>query len=646
MPAIKSITDPLVQEVLTDWPRARKYYLSPEAWEDQVLYFFLPDRFSDGNESGVRDVNGDTAITRTTPLFSRTDRGNATRDNRSKKEWMDAGCKFVGGTLKGATNKLGYLKRLGVTAVWIGPVFKQVKELPQSYHGYGIQDFLDVDPRFGTREELQELVREAHAVGIYVILDIILNHCGDVFAYKERSVPYRRKRYEVGGFWAAVRNRHHLLPFGPIDEKKYPHAYPDAAIWPAELQDPTVFHRKGEIRNWEASPEYVEGDFYTLKSFDLGSPDSKNFFPTKALKILTEIYKFWIAWADIDGFRIDTVKHMGDAPTAYFVSEIRTFTKKLQKTNFFLVGEIAGDRTFQTFQNTGLNAALGIGDIQQALWRVPRNRAAPKDFFSHFQNEDRTAPGKWKRNQLATMIDDHDQIWRPTIKARFGAAPDGPKFIKAAIGLNLCAMGIPCIYYGTEQDFDGRSDITGRDHHHHADNFIREAMFGGAFGPFESKGRHCFDESSATYKALKDIADLRETEVALRRGDQYLCSVAPEVQRFSLPWQRHLPGRLRSNGLVAWVRLHGQEALLCAINTRADGQTEGWVTVDGGLARQPSHGTGSWKLLYPPGAPPISNTVRRRDGVVMAFLKIPPAGFQVYKMVPEAKTFWGLFSHF
>ena len=66
---------------------------------------------------------------------------------------------------------MGYLRGLGVTAIWVGPVFQQRARM-DSYHGYGIQDFLDVDPRFGTRLELAELCAEAHAAGMRIILDI------------------------------------------------------------------------------------------------------------------------------------------------------------------------------------------------------------------------------------------------------------------------------------------------------------------------------------------------------------------------------------------------------------------------------------------------------------------------------------------
>ena len=69
-----------------------------------------------------------------------------------------------------------------MTAIWVSPIFKQVA-FQESYHGYAIQNFLDVDPHFGTREDLREMVKTAHQHDIYVILDIILNHSGDVFTY-------------------------------------------------------------------------------------------------------------------------------------------------------------------------------------------------------------------------------------------------------------------------------------------------------------------------------------------------------------------------------------------------------------------------------------------------------------------------------
>jgi hypothetical protein len=121
---------------------------SPAAWEDQVLYFLMLDRFSDGNErGGYADAAGRPVETGATPLYRPDDEGREDYDT-----WFRAAGGWQGGTIKGLTSKLGYLRRLGVTALWVSPPFRQVAFEP-SYHGYGIQNFLDVDPHFGTRED-------------------------------------------------------------------------------------------------------------------------------------------------------------------------------------------------------------------------------------------------------------------------------------------------------------------------------------------------------------------------------------------------------------------------------------------------------------------------------------------------------------
>ena len=165
----------------------RKFTPSPAAWEDQVLYFLLVDRFSDGNERGGHCDNGGRPVTvGTTRLYTADDAGSVDYDT-----WLKAGGTWEGGTLKGLKSKLGYLKRLGVTALWVSPIFRQVTFEPTSYHGYGIQNFLNVDPHFGTREDFRDFVDLAHEHGIYVILDIIAHHTGNVFNYAADRYPVR-----------------------------------------------------------------------------------------------------------------------------------------------------------------------------------------------------------------------------------------------------------------------------------------------------------------------------------------------------------------------------------------------------------------------------------------------------------------------
>lgn len=160
-------------------PRGR-VYPSPIDWRDQNLYFLLPDRFSDAQESSR-------------PLFDPTQ--PSTFQASDVAAWMEGGKRFQGGTLRGIRSKLDYLKDLGITALWIGPIWKQRADL-ETYHGYGIQNFLEVDPRFGTRQDLRDLVDAAHDRGIYVLLDIILNHTGNNWYYDNmgqawNSMPYR-----------------------------------------------------------------------------------------------------------------------------------------------------------------------------------------------------------------------------------------------------------------------------------------------------------------------------------------------------------------------------------------------------------------------------------------------------------------------
>src|SRR5438270_5508517 len=102
---------------LTDLIRDATFTPSPTAWEDQVLYFLLVDRFSDGNEKGYRDLKGNFVNTGTTAPFQPADALNAVQTPADAARWLKAGGGYVGGKLAGVTSKLGYLKRMGVTAL-------------------------------------------------------------------------------------------------------------------------------------------------------------------------------------------------------------------------------------------------------------------------------------------------------------------------------------------------------------------------------------------------------------------------------------------------------------------------------------------------------------------------------------------------
>ena len=145
------------------------------------------------------------------------------------------------------------LKNWGVGAIWLSPVFKNCQYNLYTYHGYGFQDFLKVDPRFGTEEDLQTLIQAAHAKGIYVIFDIVLNHAGDVFEYEGYSTtpPWRDEPYTI--YWRDETGQ------GREDWTEAPlDCHEDTALWPKELRHNKYFRRKG--KGGEAG-----GDFDTLK---------------------------------------------------------------------------------------------------------------------------------------------------------------------------------------------------------------------------------------------------------------------------------------------------------------------------------------------------------------------------------------------
>ncbi len=364
----------------TKLSKSRTYYPSPAAWEDDVLYFLLVDRFSDGKEYGGfanlqgRGINRPTPKRRT-PLFNvRTDAGNADRTT-----WFEAGTTWCGGTFAGIKDKLGYLKRLGITVIWLSPVFRQVTG-SDDYHGYGIQNFVDVGPHFGTREELKTLVEAAHDAGIRIILDIIFNHAGNVFAYNGnyRYCYFEGRQWPVAGF-RTNRDDPGSLPFSIVDTQAHPQAWPDQGVWPSEFQQPEAWTQQGEIRSWDSFPEYLDGDFLSLKELHHGQALKdptiawdvqrriREFQTAPTLSHLIDVYKFWMAYADIDGYRIDTVKHMEPGAVRYMANAIHEFAEFLGKERFYLIGEITGGRAnaMNILNTTGLDAALGINDIPE-----------------------------------------------------------------------------------------------------------------------------------------------------------------------------------------------------------------------------------------------------------------------------------------
>ncbi len=594
-------------------PRGR-VQRSPDDWRDQVFYFLLPDRFSDGHE----DLR---------PSFDRAHPEQFRAPDR--RQWMVAGRRFQGGTLKGITGKLDYLRALGVTALWIGPVWRQRPDL-ETYHGYGIQNFLDVDPRFGTRQDLRDLVDAAHDRGMYVLLDVIYNHTGnnwfyDVDGAARDTVPYRfQPAYPVHGRRSSTGAS--IPTITRLDD----------GVWPKEFQNLEYYTRAGQIGRWDPEPwedplspdnEFRRGDFFDLKDLELNDND--------VLSAIINVYQYWIALSDCDGFRIDTVKHVPWEASRHFCGAIREFAESIGKERFLLLGEVTGGaamaRDYLEIFGRNIDAVLDIGVPAARLAGMVKGLVDPAEFFDEFTGHDVLGSHRETGRYHVSILDDHDMVGRA--KQRFATGVEIPsryEQVAHAVGAQLTILGIPCIYYGTEQAFDGtdaRGDPTVDGGFE--DRYIRESMFGRTFGAFETSGCHFFDVNHPSYLRIAAIARVRDRRdlvgLALRRGRQYPRETSFLDRPFSTP------GR---GELVAWSRvLHHQEVLV-ALNTHGTDPRGADGTVDASL-----HPAGStMTFLYRSDwsdedlrNPPADQTVpvRHADGRAIVRIDLPPAGMAI-----------------
>lgn len=488
-------------------------------WREEVIYFLMVDRFHDDNDRKPTEVNGKL-------------------NGFGTPKQLTTSC---GGTLSGITRHLDYIRDLGCTALWLSPVFENNSE---SYHGYAIQDYTEVDQRFGTKEDLANLVDAAHAMNMRVFLDVVLHHSGDNWSY-----PYQYDYYYYNGL---------TFPFGRwrFDDKPVP----------IELRNPDLYNRKGQIRNFDTYPETREGDFNKFKTF-------KNDESPEALyvqEILTKIHCYWIRETDIDGFRLDAVKHMGEKATSQFCSHIREYAYKLGKRNFFLFGELVGPeemynhyigpKTSIKVEDTaiyyGLNSVLDF-PLYHVLANVILGKDTPEKLIERYESLRKGALSRGEYGEfLVTFIDNHDQVGH-TIKSRFGHDATESQII-AGMGFLLCALGTPCIYYGTEQGFSGSGA---------GDWNVRETMFS-----LEDPLVNALNKDNQIYQEIAKLADIRKASAVLKFGRMYMRETSTDGKTFELP--------VTHDCMLAFSRILYDEEMLVIYNDSLTQDDEEYIAVD------------------------------------------------------------------
>lgn len=466
-------------------PPARAATPSPSDWRDQSVYQILTDRFFDGNPA----------------------------NNASEGSYDPAdGAKIHGGDWAGIEQKLDYIQALGATAIWISPVQKNAYA---AYHGYHIQDFYTVAAHFGGMGALRSLVASAHARGMYVILDVIANHGGDLIDSADPDYP---DFHDPGDYVLRWRN---------AGNKAAP-----------PFNDLARYHNNGGIDAW-IDPNQILGELFGLDDFRTEDAAVR--------QDLIAAHTWLIDTTDADGFRIDTVKHVELSFWQEFGPAIRAYAAdSLGKGSFFQFGEIFDCSSAYAGKYTGTEGG-GPFALDAVLW-YPMYCAA-KPVFRDGQ------PTSWlsgayadsldydpsARGRLVAFLDNHDVDRFMAFGSN--AERDEAKAKVALVWLHT-SLGVPCVYYGTEQEFDGGGDP-----------YNREDMWSGSwnFGPSDGDN---FDMTAPLFAWIRRLNALRERLPALRRGSQEDAASEPEA------------------GIYAYHRrLAGEATALVVLNTKPSADT-------------------------------------------------------------------------
>jgi neopullulanase len=482
--------------------------------KDEVIYFVLPDRFENADPKNDKGgIDGDRLKTGYDP----TSKGF-----------------YHGGDLKGLTTRLDYIQGLGATAVWLTPIFKNkpVQGPPgqesSGYHGYWITDFTSVDPHLGSDADFKVFVDAAHARGMKVYMDIIANHTADVLYPVEcegkgscpyRSIadyPYQRR----GGLKGAPINPgFDGRDFSKLTNPNYAYtvtvkpAEKDTKV-PAWLNDPLLYHNRGDST--------FKGESSTMGDF-VGLDDLATEHP-RVVQGMIEIYGSWIDKYGVDGFRIDTARHVNPEFWAQFVPPILAKARAKGIPNFHIFGEVADDtgqpgklakHTRRDKLPSVLDFAFGVTAIKTISGTGPTEDW--REFFAQdvlYEGEDAAAL------QLPTFLGNHDAGRFSTfIRKALPNIGEEELLKRVELGhvLLMTARGVPTIYYGDEQGFLGDGN----------DQDAREDMFASKVavyndnnlvGSNSTTARANFDTAQPIYKLIRQLSAVRKANPALRSG--------------------------------------------------------------------------------------------------------------------------------
>jgi glycosidase len=490
--------------------------------QDEVIYFVLPDRFANGDPRNDRGgIRGD----RLTHGFDPTHKGF-----------------FHGGDLKGLIDRLDYIQSLGMTAIWLTPVFKNKAvqgdkgQESAAYHGYWITDFTTVDPHLGTDAEFRALVEAAHRRGMKVYMDIIANHTADVLYFAEcegtgqciyrsrADYPYSTRGGPDGeainpGFAGdqamTAENFARLTDPNFAYTVKVKPAERNIKV-PAWLNDPIHYHNRGDTTFSNESS--TMGDFVGLDDLMTESP--------RVVQGMIDIYADWIDRFGVDGFRIDTARHVNPEFWAAFSPAMLERAKAKGIPNFHIFGEAAwSELEIGLLQrHTVVDKLPSVLDfafataVQATVAEGKPTAALAKLFWGDAMY----AGGEPAALQLPTFIGNHDQgRFAMFVTKANPEADDAELLARTRLGheMLLTLRGVPTIYYGDEQGFAGKGN----------DQDSRQTMFASKaatyledniVGTQRTHGEDHFRTDHPLFATIAQLSKLRVATPALTRGRQ------------------------------------------------------------------------------------------------------------------------------
>jgi alpha-amylase len=482
----------------------------------QRIYFVMPDRYANGDPANDRGgVSGGRSVTGYDP----TDVG-----------W------YHGGDLQGLTGSctdtrtgLVRIKDLGFTAIWLAPVVVQqwVQGDSASYHGYWGLDFTRIDPHLGTDTDFKAFADCAHRLGLKVYLDIVVNHTADVILlsggttyrtpeetpYRDcKGKPFSAQRYAGGTRFPCVSARYQPRQPTVLPEKR-------SLKRPAWLNDVTRYHNRGDIDFASCSPGcFEQGDFFGLDDVFTEQPFVVNG--------LAKVWGDWVRAYRIDGFRVDTAKHVDRAFFGAWVPKLRAVARAAGVPAFEVFGEVfeTDAATLASFvRDRGVPNVIDF-PLQDALMRYAGGSAGARGIATRLGDDDYFRLGDGLAPAPVTFLGNHD-VGRAALKIKEQGGGEGAELLARdllAHTLLYLLRGAPAVYYGDEVGMLGRG----------GDKAARQDMFPTSVAEWRSEERvgsgpigtgSSFDAISHPVAArLRVLAALRDTHPALSTGATFV----------------------------------------------------------------------------------------------------------------------------